>query len=59
MWNVREYAVVAVATAFGGYLLDVSARPTLLLALVAVLLSGAAVAAMAVLKRPVYAPSTA
>ncbi len=56
VWNVREYAVIAATTALGGYLLDVSARPTLLLALVAALLAGAAVSAMAVLGRPVYAP---
>lgn len=58
VWNVREYAVIAAMTALGGYLLDVSSRPTLLLALVAALLAGAAVSAMAVLARPVYAPCT-
>lgn len=58
VWNVREYAAIAATTAFGGYLLDVSGRPTLLLALAATLLAGAAVSALAVLKRPVYAPRT-
>jgi MFS family permease len=56
VWNVREYAAIAATTAFGGYLLDVSGRPTLLLTLAATLLAGAAVSAVAVLKRPVYAP---
>jgi MFS family permease len=59
VWNVREYAAIATTTALGGYLLDVSARPTLLLALAAVLLATAAVSALAVLGRPVYAPRTA
>src|SRR5207253_92745 len=59
LWNVREYAAIAATTALGGYLLDVSARPTLLLALAAVLLATAAVSALAVLGRPVYAPRTA
>lgn len=30
VWNVREYAATAATTALGGYLLDVSNRPTLL-----------------------------
>ena len=59
VWNVREYAAIAATTALGGYLLDVSARPTLLLALAAALLATAAVSALAVLGRPVYAPRTA
>jgi predicted MFS family arabinose efflux permease len=59
VWNVREYAAIASTTALGGYLLDVSDRPTLLLALVAALLASAAIAALAVLARPVYAPQTA
>jgi MFS family permease len=59
VWNVREYAAIAATTALGGYLLDVSARPTLLLVLAAVLLATAAVSALAVLGRPVYAPRTA
>ena len=58
VWNVREYATIAAMTAFGGYLLDVSSRPTLLLVLVAALLAGAAVSAVAVLRQPVYAPCT-
>jgi MFS family permease len=59
VWNVREYAAIAATTALGGYLLDISARPTLLLVLAAVLLATAAVSALAVLGRPVYAPRTA
>jgi hypothetical protein len=59
VWNVREYAAIASTTALGGYLLDVSGRPTVLLALVAALLASAAVAALAVLARPVYSPRTA
>jgi len=59
VWNVREYAAIAATTALGGYLLDVSRRPTLLLALAAVLLATAAVSALAVLGRPVYAPRPA
>lgn len=57
-WNAREYATIAVATVLGGYLLDASARPTLLLALVAALLAAAAVSALTVLRRPVYAART-
>lgn len=56
MWNVREYAAIASTTTLGGYLLDISTRPTLLLALVTALLAGAAVSALAALGRPVYAP---
>jgi MFS family permease len=59
VWNVREYAAIAASTALGGYLLHISDRPTLLLALAAVLLATAAVSALAVLGRPVYAPRTA
>ncbi len=56
VWNVREYVAIAATTALGGYLLDVSARPTLLLAVATGLLASAAVSALAVLGRPVYAP---
>ena len=31
VWNVREYVAIAAATVLGGYLLDLSARPTLML----------------------------
>lgn len=58
VWNVREYATIALTTALGGYLLDASARPTLMLAFVAVLLAAAAVSALTVLRRPVYAAGT-
>jgi MFS family permease len=59
VWNVREYVAIAAATVLGGYLLDLSARPTLLLATAAGLLAAAAVCALAVLGRPVYVPRTA
>ena len=59
VWNVREYVAIAATTALGGYLLDVSDQPTLLLCLTTALLATAAVAALAVLGRPVYAPRTA
>jgi MFS family permease len=59
VWNVREYAAIAATTALGGFLLDVSGRPTMLLALAAVLLATAAVSALAVLGRPVYGPTAA
>jgi predicted MFS family arabinose efflux permease len=59
VWNVREYIAIGAATVLGGYLLDVSARPTLLLAASAGLLAAAAVSALAVLGRPVYVPRTA
>jgi len=58
MWNVREYVAIAVATLLGGYLLDLSGRPTVLLAVAAALLATAAVSALAVLGRPVYVPRT-
>lgn len=58
VWNVREYTTIAAMTALGGYLLDASDRPTLLLALSAALLAAAAVSALTVLRRPVYAAGT-
>jgi predicted MFS family arabinose efflux permease len=59
VWNVREYVAIAASTVLGGYLLDLSSRPTLLLAVAAVLLATASASALAVLDRPVYAPRTA
>jgi MFS family permease len=59
VWNVREYAAIAATTALGGYLLDVSDRPTLLLAMASVLLATAGVSALAVLGRPVHRPQPA
>ena len=59
VWNVREYVAIASATVLGGYLLDLSVRPTLLLATAAGLLAFAAVSALAVLGRPVYVPRAA
>jgi predicted MFS family arabinose efflux permease len=59
VWNVREYIAIAAATVLGGYLLDLSDRPTLLLMAAAGLLAIAAVSALAVLGRPVYVPRTA
>jgi len=58
-WNVREPAVTAAATAVGGYLLDAHAGRLLLLGLAGILLTAAAVAALAVFRRPVYAPGMA
>jgi len=59
VWNVREYVAIAAATVLGGFLLDASARPTLLLAVAAGLLASAAISALAVLGRPVYVPRAA
>jgi MFS family permease len=59
VWNVREYVAIAASTVLGGYLLDLSSRPTLLLAVAAVLLATASASAVAVLDRPVHAPRTA
>jgi MFS family permease len=59
VWNVREYVAIGAATVLGGYLLDLSDRPTLLLAVAAGLLATAAVSALAVLGRPVYVPRAA
>ena len=59
VWNVREYVAIASATVLGGYLLDLSDRPTLLLVTAASLLAIAAVSALAVLGRPVYVPRAA
>ncbi len=58
VWNVREYVAIAAATLLGGYLLDLSGRPTVLLVVAAALLATAAVSALAVLGRPVYTPRT-
>lgn len=58
VWNVREYLTIAVTTAVGGYLLDASARPTLMLAFVAAVLAAAAGSALTVLRRSVYAAQT-
>jgi predicted MFS family arabinose efflux permease len=59
VWNVREYVAIGAATVLGGYLLDLSARPTLMLIAASGLLATAAVSALAVLGRPVYVPRTA
>jgi predicted MFS family arabinose efflux permease len=59
VWNVREYVAIAAVTVLGGYLLDVSGSPTLMLAAAAGLLAVAAVSALAVFGRPVYVPRTA
>lgn len=55
-WNVREYAAIAASTAVGGYVLDSHGGRALLLGLAAILLAGGAASALAVLRRPVYAP---
>jgi hypothetical protein len=59
VWNVREYVAIAAATVLGGYLLDLSARPTFMLIAASGLLAIAAISALAVLGRPVYVPRTA
>lgn len=59
VWNVREYAAIAAATTLGGFLLELSSRPTVVLALAAVLLAASAASAVAVLGRPVYTPRLA
>lgn len=59
VWNVREYAAIAAATILGGFLLDLSARPTLVLAVAAALLAASGASALAVLGRPVYTPRLA
>lgn len=59
VWNVREYVAIAASTVLGGYLLDLSSRPTLLLAVATVLLAIASASALAVFDRPVHAPRTA
>lgn len=59
VWNVREYAAIAGATALGGYLFDFSGRPSLLLGLATALLAAAAVSALVVFGRPVYVPRAA
>lgn len=59
VWNVREYAAIAAAIASGGFLLDLSERPDLVLGLAAAMLAGSAASALAVLGRPVHAPRLA
>jgi hypothetical protein len=56
IWNVREYAVSALATVGGALLLHVDGKPSLAVGFVAVLLFGAAVAALTGLRAPVYQP---
>lgn len=59
VWNVREYAAIAAAIALGGFLLDLSERPELVLGLAAAMLAGSAASALVVLGRPVHAPRLA
>ena len=54
VWNVREYAMIAATTAGGGLVLDMTGGPTATFGLAATLLFAAALAALAVLRRPVY-----
>jgi MFS family permease len=53
-WNVREYLVLAGATAAGGWTFSASRGPALPLVVAAGLLAVAAAASAAVLRRPVY-----
>ena len=55
-WNMREFTVIAVATAGGGYLVHSGGAPTLLLGIAAVLLLAAAIGAAAMLRRPLHEP---
>jgi MFS family permease len=59
VWNVREYATIAVSTALGGYLLHAHGQSTLQLALDSALLCIAAAGALLVLARPIHAPRSA
>jgi hypothetical protein len=55
-WPMREYLVIAVATAAGGHLVRRGEQPSLLLAVAAGLLLAAAISAAALLRRPLVAP---
>lgn len=55
-WNVREYTAIALTTVAGGYLLDVTSSPTVLLAFATALLAVASLCALTVLRVPSIAP---
>jgi MFS family permease len=56
LWNAREYAVIAVATATSGWLLSVFGSPIPLFLLAASLIAGAAACSRVVWRRPVWTP---
>jgi MFS family permease len=58
-WNVREYIVIAAASAVGGWILDAFGSPRLLFLLAAAFLAASAASAATVLRRPVHAPEPA
>jgi predicted MFS family arabinose efflux permease len=58
-WNVREYVVIAAASAVGGWILDAFGSPRLLFLLAAAFLAASAASAATVLRRPVHAPEPA
>jgi MFS family permease len=58
-WNVREYVVIAAASATGGWILDAFGSPRLLFLLAAAFLAASAASAATVLRRPVHAPEPA
>lgn len=55
-WHAREYAVIALATALAGWLLQSFGDPTPLFVLAALLLAFSVAASTAVLRRPVHLP---
>jgi MFS family permease len=59
LWNAREYAVIAAATACSGWLFGVFGTPAPLFLLAAGLIAAAAVCSKAVLSRPVWQPDEA
>jgi MFS family permease len=56
-WNVREYLVIAAATAAGGWTFSAFGGPAVPLIAAAVLIGASAAASAAVLRRPVYSPA--
>jgi predicted MFS family arabinose efflux permease len=57
VWNVREYAVIALATALSGWLLDTFDTPTVLVLVAALALTAAAGTATRALREPVHVPT--
>lgn len=55
-WHAREYAVIALATALAGWLLQSVGDPTPLFVIAALLLGLSVAASTAVLRRPVHLP---
>jgi MFS family permease len=59
LWNAREYAVIAAATASSGWLLHVFDSPTPIFLVAALLTAGSALCSSAMLRRPVWRPDEA